>query len=91
MEEVNYSDCLFIVNSGWSDRWQLYRRLIELEISCTCSTGKPLEVTIDTPTAAIQVWSVARQQLLERSQMVSWLDRCFGLHADRNSGELLYE
>lgn len=91
MEKVNYSDRLFIVNSGWSDRWYIYRRLMELEISCTCSTGKPLEVNVDTPTAAIQVWSVARQQLSERSQQLNWLDRCFDLHSARNSDELLHD
>jgi hypothetical protein len=91
MEEVYYSSRLFTVNSGWSDRWQLYRRLMELEISCKCSTGKPLEVTVDTPTAAAQVWSVARQQMMERSQLVDWLDRCFVLDSARNSGEALYD
>ena len=91
MEEVYYSDKLFTVNSGWSDRWQLYRRLMELEICCKCSTGKPLEVTVDTPTAAVQVWSVARQQMMERSQSIDWLDRCFVLDAARNNGEVLYD
>jgi hypothetical protein len=91
MEKVNYSDRLSILNLGCGDRWQIYRRLTELEISCKCSTGKPLEVTVDTPTAAVQVWSVARQQLSERSQLVNWLDRCFELQLDRYSSELRYE
>jgi hypothetical protein len=91
VEEVNYSDRLFIVDTGWGDRWQIYHRLTELKIPCKCSTGKPLEVTVDTPTAAVQVWSVARQQLVGRSQLVNWLDRCFDLHSARNRSELLYD
>lgn len=87
MEQVNYSDWILIVGTAWGDRWQLYHRLTELSIPCQCSTGKPLAVTVDTPTAAIQVWSVTRQQLAERSQLINWLDRCFDLHGS----ELLYD
>jgi hypothetical protein len=78
---MNYSDCLFIVDTVWGDRWQIHRRLQELKIPCKCSTGQLLVVTVDTPTAAIQVWSVARQPLVGRSQLVNWLDRCFDLDA----------
>lgn len=77
MKKVNYSNYLFVVNVGWGDRWQTYHRLAELEIPCKCSTGKPLEVSVETPTAALQVWSVARQQLVQRSHMVDWLEQCF--------------
>ena len=87
MKKVNYSESIFILDTAWSDRWQLYRRLTELNIPCKCSTGKPLAVTVDTPTAAIQVWSVARQQLAGLSQLINWLDRCFDLHGS----ELLYD
>jgi hypothetical protein len=79
MEKVNYSDWIFIIDAAWGDRWQIYHRLQELEISCKCSTGNPLTVAVDTPTAAIQVWSVARQPSTDRSQLVDWLDRCFTL------------
>ena len=44
-------------------------------------TGKPLTVSVDTPTAAIQVWSVTRTQSSGRSQLVDWLDRCFTVQA----------
>ncbi len=99
MEKVNYSDWIFIIDTAWGDRWQIYRRLQELKISCQCSTGKPLTVTVDTPTAAIQVWSVTRMQSIDRSQLVNWLDRCFTLqavgvasrHENRNASESLYE
>ena len=85
MEQVNYSDWIFIIDTAWGDRWHIYRRLQELKIPCKCSTGKPLTVTIDTPTAVIQVWSVTRTQSIlhgrgfanGRSQLVDWLNRCF--------------
>jgi hypothetical protein len=88
---MNYSNCLFIVDTAWGDRWQIYRRLQELRIPCKCSTGQLLVVTVDTPTAAIQVWSVTRMQSIGRSQLVNWLDRCFTLRADCNGNELVYD
>lgn len=81
MKKVNYADWIAIIDTAWGDRWQIYHRLQELDISCKCSTGNPLTVAVETPTAAIQVWSVARQPLLARSQMVDWLNRCFTLQA----------
>jgi hypothetical protein len=100
MEQVNYSDWIFIIDTAWGDRWQIYHRLQELEISCECATGKPLTVAVETPTAAAQVWSVARQPSIGRSQLVDWLNRCFTLHAvgiaaagreNRNGGELHHD
>lgn len=91
MEKVNYSDWIFIIDTAWVDRWQIYRRLQELKIPCQCSTGKPLTVSIETPTAAVQVWSVARQPSIGRSQLINWLDRCFTLNADLNGSELPYD
>ena len=100
MEKVNYSDWIFIIDAAWGDRWQIYHRLQELEISCKCSTGKPLTVTVETPTAAVQVWRVARQPTLDRSQLGDWLDRCFTLQVvgvasagreNHNGSELLYD
>jgi hypothetical protein len=99
MKKINYSDWISIIDAAWGDRWQIYHRLQELEISCNCSTGKPLTVAVDTPTAVIQVWSVARQLSVDRHQLVDWLDRCFTLQAvdvvsrneNPNSSELLYD
>ncbi|WP_310481150.1 Asr1405/Asl0597 family protein [Chamaesiphon sp. VAR_48_metabat_403] len=89
MEQVNDSDWIFIIDTAWGDRWQIHRRLQELEIPCECSTGQLLVVTVNTPTAAIQVWSVTRQQSIPhgggfangRSQSIDLLNRCFNLQA----------
>ncbi|AFY93360.1 Asr1405/Asl0597 family protein [Chamaesiphon minutus] len=91
MKKVNYSDWIATIDTAWGDRWQIYHRLQELEISCNCSTGKPLTVSVETPTAAIQVWNVARQPSLDRCQLVDWLDRCLILQAARHGSELLYD
>lgn len=91
MAKVNYSDRLFIIDAACGDRWQIYHRLTELRISCKCSTGKTLAVTVDTPTAAVQVWSVVRTKSTDRSQLVNWLDRCFDLQAVDHGAELLYD
>jgi len=59
------------------DRWQAYRRLIELDIECTCRGYCPLQVRVDSPSQAIQVWSTTqcisqkRQQLGQRLEQ-SW-------------------
>jgi hypothetical protein len=86
---MNYSNCLFIIDTAWGDRWQIYRRLQELKIPRKCSTGQRLVVTVDTPTVAIQVWSVTRTQSIDRHQLIDWLDRCFTLQADYNDSESL--
>ena len=43
------------------DRWQVYHRLQELDISCECSGFQPLKVHVQTATEALQVWSVVRR------------------------------
>lgn len=77
MKDIDYLNYLFVISVNRGDHWQIYHRLTELEIPCKCSTGKPLEVNVETPTAALQVWSVTRQQQGQRKQIVGWLDRCF--------------
>ncbi len=88
MVKVNYSDWILALDAVWGDRWQRHRRLQELRIPGNCAIGQLSIVTVDTPTAAIQ-WSLARQSLAGRSQLVNWLDRCFALDPDRN-GKLFY-
>lgn len=47
-----------ILDIAWTDRWQIYQRLQELDIICVCETNQPLIVEVNNPTAAIQLWSV---------------------------------
>jgi hypothetical protein len=59
------------------DRWQVYRRLQELEIPCQCGTNQPLRYHLKDVAAAIQLWSVVRQLTVERRELASWLERCW--------------
>ncbi len=65
-----------IVEIRWSDRWQAYRRLQELGISCSCSSGQPLKVLVRNTSEAIQLWSVVRQFNEPRYQLAFWLNDC---------------
>lgn len=67
------------VSVACEDRWQVYHRLKELEISCHCGGFQPLQVEIATPTEALQLWSVIRQVSEPRSVLATALDRCWRL------------
>ncbi|MGQ4646564.1 Asr1405/Asl0597 family protein [Lyngbya aestuarii] len=65
------------VEIAFSDRWQIYRRLQELGIPCRCKTNEPLIVEINNVTCAVQLWSVARELMVPRPELLSWLERCW--------------
>ncbi|HAX80893.1 MAG TPA: hypothetical protein DCY88_34920 [Cyanobacteria bacterium UBA11372] len=66
---------LVLVQRG--DRWQVYQRLQELGIACLCSSDGYLTAAINTPTEALQLWSVVRQLTAKRREMTFWLHRCW--------------
>ncbi len=70
-----------IVAVAPSERWQVYRRLQELGISCRCRTNQPLSVQIDDVAAAIQLWSVVRHLTVPRHDLAIWLERCWRLRS----------
>lgn len=61
------------------DRWQIRHRLEELDIACNCLPDGSFTVVVETPLAALQVWSVVRQLTLPRTTLVASLKRCWGL------------
>jgi hypothetical protein len=61
------------------DRWQVCRRLQALEIPCCCNANGGLEVEINSPLAAIQLWCVIKQLTAPRSELVGQLNRCLSL------------
>ena len=65
------------IEISWGDRWQVYRRLQELEIPCQCRTNQPLYYQIQDVAAAIQLWSVVRQLTVPRRELASWLEHCW--------------
>jgi len=58
------------------DRWQVYHRMKSLDIDCQCGGFQPLKVMIQTPTEAIQLWSVVRQVSAPRAEIVNMLNSC---------------
>lgn len=59
------------------DRWQVYRRLQELDIPCQCASYQPLKVQVDHVLAVIQLWSVVQQVTHPRQHLADWLEICW--------------
>jgi hypothetical protein len=66
-----------VVTIPRGDRWQVYQRLQELEIPCSCSGDGYLQVEVNTPAAALQLWSVVQQLQAPRRELIFWLRRCW--------------
>lgn len=61
----------------WVDRWQVYRRLQELDINCWCEVEKPLQVQLKDTNEANQLDSVLKQFTADRHELVQLLQRCW--------------
>ncbi len=68
-----------VIEISLADRWQVYIRLQQLDIPCSCATNQPLRVQVQNSVAAIQLWSVGRQLTASRRELTLWLDRCWSL------------
>lgn len=60
-----------------SDRWQIYHRLQELMISCSCPPDGSLRVQINSSLALILVYSTIKQFLASRQELIDYLERCW--------------
>lgn len=74
---ISQPDLKHIVEVNLADRWQIFRRLQELNIPSWCDSDQPLAVAIATPTAAIQVWSVVRHFNASRHDLIRTLEQCW--------------
>jgi hypothetical protein len=68
-----------IIGVPQSDRWRVHYRLQELLIACQCTADGCLRVEINTGLAAVQVWSVTRQFMATRQELLDWLEDCWQL------------
>jgi hypothetical protein len=59
------------------DRWRIYYRLQELTIPCWCLDDGSLQVEVQSGVSALLLRSVVQQFVASRSEMVSWLERCW--------------
>ena len=70
--EINH-----LVEVNWADRWQVYQRLKELDIPCSCAANQALKVEIENPTAGVQLWSVIRRFAASRQDQIWTLECCW--------------
>ncbi|WP_392530250.1 Asr1405/Asl0597 family protein [Nostoc sp. C117] len=66
-----------VVEVNWADRWQVYQRLKELDIPCSCASNQPLQVEISSATAVVQLWSVIRRFSASRQDQIWTLESCW--------------
>jgi hypothetical protein len=64
-----------IIAISRSDRWQICHRLQELNIPCHCLHDGSLYAELNSPLAAIQLWSVVFHSTSSRQQLVNWLEK----------------
>ncbi|MGM3307085.1 Asr1405/Asl0597 family protein [Anabaena sp. WFMT] len=60
-----------------SDRWQIYHRLQELMITCSCPPDGSLRVQVNSLQEAVLVRSAVMQFLASRCELVEWLEGCW--------------
>ncbi|MCC5630455.1 Asr1405/Asl0597 family protein [Nostoc sphaeroides] len=66
-----------LVEVNWADRWQVYQRLKELDIPCSCQANQPLQVEIGSPMTVVQLWSVIRRLTASRQDQIWTLEHCW--------------
>ncbi|MCX7592206.1 MAG: hypothetical protein N2235_00310 [Fischerella sp.] len=77
MNSANNLGDRYIVQIPLSDRWQVYHRLQELMIPCSCLPDGSLRVQINSGLAAILVHSTVRQFMASRQELIDWLEKCW--------------
>lgn len=66
-----------ILDVSWVDRWEVYKRLQELDIYCWCEVEQPLWVQLKNADEATQLESVLKQYTANRHELVQLLQRCW--------------
>jgi hypothetical protein len=66
-----------VVQVSLQDRWQVYRRLQELEISCWCPSDGSLRVEVTNYLQALLVRSIVFGFVASRDQLIDWLEDCW--------------
>ena len=68
-----------IVQIPYYLRWQIYHRLQELNIPCSCREDGSLQVQVNNFVAAILLRSTVMQFTASRLSLIDWLERCWQL------------
>jgi hypothetical protein len=77
MDQISPNLLQQMITIARCDRWQMYQRLQELDISCACLEDGRFQVDVPSPIAAMQIWSVSLQLTASRQQLIDWLERCW--------------
>ena len=79
MDKFNSPEALVtkIAKINRSERWSVYRRLQELQITCWCPEDGTLWVEIDDCINAVLLRSTIQRFLSTRSELTHWLERCW--------------
>jgi hypothetical protein len=60
-----------------SDRSEIFHRLRELMIACSCEPDGSLRVQVNSLKEAVLVQSTVMQFLASREELVEWLESCW--------------
>jgi hypothetical protein len=66
-----------IIEINHSQKWEVYYRLQELQITCQCASDRPLQAQCHHTKDLIQIWSVIQQATANRHKLVDWLESCW--------------
>ncbi|WP_353930865.1 Asr1405/Asl0597 family protein [Okeanomitos corallinicola TIOX110] len=66
-----------ILDIPLSDRWQVYHRLQDLMITCSCPADGSLRVQVNTLQEAMLVHSTVMQFIASRCELLAWLEVCW--------------
>ncbi len=66
-----------VVKINRGDRWRIYRRLQELNISSRCPPDGTLQVEINSWIEGLLIRSTVQQFSSSRQELASWLERCW--------------
>ena len=72
----NQSTCE-IVEVSCVDRWQVYKRLQELDIDCWCESEQPLQVYLKNTNEANQLESVLKHFTANLYELAQLLQSCW--------------
>lgn len=68
---------VYCVEIEGTERWSIYRRLQELEISCQCSANNSLRIEIHNELEIVQLGCVIKQSTASRIELIDWLESCW--------------
>jgi hypothetical protein len=79
MLEPRSSDTSYeqVVQIPLSERWQVYQRLQDLKIPCSCLSDGLLRVQVNSCITALLLRSTLMQIQKPRQELIEWLERCW--------------